>query len=163
MKHAEKKIYLYPGDFAFGHAGLHIHTLLGSCVSITLWHPEKIIGGMCHFALPGHPKTSSSDAQPNGRYAEGAMELFRQAIIKHGTRFCDYQAKLFGGGNMMKDIEHNADNAVGQHNVTAARKLLEQNGVNILSSQVGGYGHRRIVFDISSGDVWVKHLQTTEP
>jgi chemotaxis protein CheD len=29
-----------------------IRTVLGSCVSITLWHPVKRVGGMCHFLLP---------------------------------------------------------------------------------------------------------------
>ena len=44
---------LMPGDFVFGNSELKLKTLLGSCVAITLWHPDKKIGGMCHYMLPG--------------------------------------------------------------------------------------------------------------
>jgi len=42
---------LNPGDFRFyvpipGVAPLRLYTLLGSCVSVVLWHPERKIGGM---------------------------------------------------------------------------------------------------------------------
>ena len=46
------EIFLQPGDFYFGDKDTRIRTILGSCVSITLWHPTRLIGGMCHFLLP---------------------------------------------------------------------------------------------------------------
>ncbi|MBL8511280.1 MAG: chemotaxis protein CheD, partial [Betaproteobacteria bacterium] len=45
-------IFLQPGEFYFGDADTRIRTLLGSCVSITMWHPTRRIGGMCHYMLP---------------------------------------------------------------------------------------------------------------
>ena len=46
------EIFLQPGDFYFGDRDTRIRTLLGSCVSITMWHPRLHVGGMCHFMLP---------------------------------------------------------------------------------------------------------------
>ena len=41
MHHADaRKIFLDPGHFVFAEPGTHIHTLLGSCVAITMWHPK---------------------------------------------------------------------------------------------------------------------------
>ena len=40
------EIFLQPGDFYFGGADTRIRTILGSCVSITMWHPTRLIGGM---------------------------------------------------------------------------------------------------------------------
>lgn len=36
-------IFLQPGEHYVGDADCTIRTLLGSCVSITLWHPAKLI------------------------------------------------------------------------------------------------------------------------
>ncbi len=160
MRHGKEKIFLYPGEFSFGGPGVHIHTLLGSCISITLWHPQKKIGGMCHFTLPNHPKEGSSSREPNGRYAEGAMALFRRAVAKQKTGITEYQAKIFGGGNMMRGADQNVDDTIGTKNTTAAIQLLGQEGVEILVAHVGEFGHRRIVFDITTGAVWVKYQST---
>ncbi len=157
MHHADKKVFLHPGEFSFAGTGVHLHTLLGSCVSITLWHPQKKIGGMCHFTLPGHPRVKSLNGTPNGRYAEGAMALFKQEIAKYKTRITDYEAKIFGGGNMMRSEGQCVEDTVGTKNSVAAMQLLMQEGVAIQVAHVGEFGHRRIVFDISTGEVWVKH------
>ena len=67
-------VFLQPGDFHFGAGRTRISTLLGSCISITLWHPARLIGGMCHFMLPtrGLPGGVPLD----GRYADEALALF---------------------------------------------------------------------------------------
>ena len=46
-------IFLLPGEHFTGDARHRISTLLGSCVSITLWHPQLQVGAMSHFLLPG--------------------------------------------------------------------------------------------------------------
>lgn len=45
----DREVYLRPGDFCFGEGRLRITTLLGSCVSVVLWHPTQAHGGMCHY------------------------------------------------------------------------------------------------------------------
>lgn len=160
MLHCKKKIFLYPGEFAFAGAGVHLHTLLGSCISITLWHPQKKIGGMCHFMLPEHPKVRALNNKPNGRYAPDAMALFRKAVTKQKTHITEYQAKIFGGGNMTRIAGENVDETIGTKNAAAAMQLLMQEGVEILVAHVGEFSYRRIVFDISTGAVWVKHQST---
>jgi Chemotaxis protein; stimulates methylation of MCP proteins len=47
------EIFLQPGDWYFGDRDTRIRTLLGSCIAITIWHPRLLVGGMCHFLLPG--------------------------------------------------------------------------------------------------------------
>jgi len=45
---------------------------------------------------------------------------------------------------------------IGDKNAVAAATLLMNEGVDILVAHVGEFGYRRIVFDISTGDVWVR-------
>lgn len=154
------EIHLLPGDFHFGGENTRIHTVLGSCISITVWHPQLRIGGMSHSMLPSRCKPGKHNF--DGRYADEAIELLLREIGKRHTRPGDYQVKLFGGGQMFRrHFGENPFNVAGR-NVEAARVLLEASGFNIYAEQVGGSGHRRIFFDVSDGNVWVKHDEIGE-
>lgn len=158
--HTEKKIILHAGGYCFDQAGTKIHTLLGSCVAITLWHPELLIGGMCHYALPFNPSRSNKH-KLDSRYADDCMELFKRSAARFRTHPKDYQAKIFGGGNMYERCPNaRMDGAerqrVGEINAQAAFELLSTAGATILAAHVGEFGYRRIVFDVSTGDVWVR-------
>jgi chemotaxis protein CheD len=151
---AELEIYLGIGDLHFCAAPARIRTVLGSCVSITLWHPARRLGGMCHFMLPTRGR--QPDQPLDGRYADEAMALFDQQIARHHTRHADYRAKVFGGGNMFPGRPqpvHSLD--VGRRNIDIAHRLLAERGIPIAAEHLGGDGHRKLVFDVSSGDAWL--------
>ena len=159
MLTSNKRIILHAGDYCFDKSGAHMHTLLGSCVSITLWHPQKRIGGMCHYALP--TRFERNDDRLNPRFGDDCMELFKRSAKRHHTALSEYQAKVFGGGNMYKKVKRNPIDdverqPVGEKNVAAAFTLLMAEGLEIQVAHVGEFGYRRIIFDVDSGDVWVK-------
>lgn len=165
IKPPVKKLILHAGDFYFDRAGTHMHALLGSCISITLWHPTLKIGGMCHFALPRPDNLQSKGL--NARYAEDSMILFERAAIKAGTRLSEYQGKIFGGGMInhektdspLEDIQRLP---IGSKNSTTAYRLLAEAGVDIKVAHVGEYGYRQIIFDLNTGDVWVKFTPVSQ-
>jgi len=160
MSETKDAIFLQAGDYCFDQAGTKLHTILGSCIAITIWHPIRKIGGMCHFAL-SRPDPRALHDQLDGRYAEDCMQLFKQSVLKNKTRFEDYDIKIFGGGNInrmyaSKELNEIELQPVGEKNTTIAFNLLMQQGLDIKVAHVGEFGHRHIVFDITSGDVWVK-------
>ena len=150
-----KNIFLHPGELYFGSGEVRVATLLGSCVSITLWHPIRRHGGICHFMLDSR----SGDSNPlDGRYADEAMELFMAELKKQGTHQSEYEAKIFGGGNMLP-IAPKAKGVCADpacRNVAASRRLLDRYGFSLRAEHVGGAGHRKVLFDLWSGDVWMK-------
>jgi len=161
------EIFLQPGDFYFGDRDTRIRTLLGSCVAITMWHPTRLIGGMCHYLLPSRPKGAGSAL--DGRYAEEVMQMFLQEIKAAKTHPVEYRVKVFGGGNMFLQAEkavlgesgiiHTGKKFsmdVAGRNVIAARSLLSSNGFKSEAEDVGGEGHRQVLFDIWSGHAWVR-------
>lgn len=150
-------IFLQPGDFYFGDRETRIRTILGSCVSITMWHPEKHIGGMCHYMLPKN-KHASHHKEYNGKYAEDTIQLFLREIKKSHTHSQDYEVKIFGGGNQFPGQDQRVF-TVSEQNVAIGRNLLAHHGFQIKSEHLGGNGHRNIMFDLWSGDVWVKHVE----
>ncbi len=146
-------VTLRPGEFHFGGGATRVHTLLGSCVAITLWHPEKHIGGMCHYLLP---QRGSCQRLTRGHYADEAMDLFLQEIRSACTRPGEYQVKLFGGGNMFeRSCKADASINVSRKNIEAGINLLQQHGFTVVAQDVGGNRYRRIYLELWSGDVWV--------
>lgn len=151
------EIFLQPGDFYFGDRKTRLRTLLGSCVSITAWHPGRLLGGMCHFMLPSSGTNPSFEL--DGRYADEAMRLFLAEMKLARTLPSEYVVKLFGGGNMFPSNTQKIKDLVGDRNIQAGRKLIQANGMRQTAEDLGGVGHRSIIFDVWSGDVWVKRSQ----
>ena len=145
-------VVLKAGDFHFGGQYTRISTLLGSCVSITLWHPRKRIGGMCHYMLTERQRPPG--ALPDGRYANEAFELFLQHVVREGTKPPEYQAKMFGGACM---FENSAGGSIdiGGKNIEYGQALLQAHNIAVISSHVGGSGRRKLHFDLWSGEVWL--------
>ena len=151
-------IFLQPGELFVADAGFQIRTILGSCVSITLWHPETCLGGMSHFLLPtrGH---AVKRVELDGRYGDEALQLIIDDLRARGVEPQECQAKIFGGGNMFPGQLHTGGINVGQRNGLAARELLQLRGIKVSKENLFGIGHRQIIFDLSKGDVWARQVK----
>ncbi|MDX8400550.1 MAG: chemotaxis protein CheD [Gallionellaceae bacterium] len=153
---AEREVYLRPGEFCFGEGKLRISTLLGSCVSIILWHPVSAHGGMCHYMLPSRNQPRGNLAI-DGKYGDEAMELFMQQLKKRHTVARQYQVSIFGGGNMFGGRAP-TDMDIGKQNIDKAHSLLEEYGFRLAYDHLGSFGHRKIAFDVWSGEVRLVHV-----
>lgn len=164
-------IFLQPGDFYFGDRHTRIRTLLGSCVSITMWHPQKLIGGMCHFMLPS--RGNKTIKQLDGRYADEAILLFLSEAVRYSSHPAEFVIKVFGGGKMFPGIlahEPCRDRPCAEvmhlchhvscRNVVQSTTLLCKAGLPVESHDLGGTSSRNIVFDVWSGEVWVRKNET---
>ena len=174
-------IFLRPGEVHFGDRNTRISTLLGSCVSIVMWHPLRLIGGMSHILLPERSRNKPHEL--DGRYADDAICLLLRQALNAGTRPGEYIVKVFGGGNMfpghkpkLSQIRHDyglkplaggprsqvcehcglVNCSVGCRNIGVVRQLLLQHGLTLVAEDIGGVGHRMVIFDIASGETWVR-------
>ena len=152
-------VYLQPGELYVADAAFRLRTVLGSCVSITLWHPGARVGGMSHFLLPSRSR-SEPLGHLDGRYGDEALQLMMTQLRGMGVRPTECQAKVFGGGDMFphKPKPHSAIH-VGQRNGHAAQELLQSHGIQVFASSLFGHGHRQIVFNLSTGDVWARQVR----
>lgn len=183
QKESIQDVFLQPGDYHFGHDQTKIRTILGSCVSIILYHPKLKIGGMCHYMLPhrGHmhllDKKGSASTRFNllnhknikeldGRYADEAMQYFLRDLQHTGTNLKDYQAYLLGGGNMFPQHKHTSVIDIGRRNIEMAHTLAEHYKLNVIAEHLGGYGHRQVSITLWDGVVLTKQFEqstTTSP
>jgi chemotaxis protein CheD len=155
---------LQPGEYFVAQGSCRIRTLLGSCVAITLWHPDKLVGAMSHFLLATRGRRPVIEL--DGRYGEEAMSLMLRELARVGVNPMQCQAKLFGGGDMFPRQRAAHSTTVGEKNGECARRLLRGRGIRIVSESLFGEGHRQIIFDVASGHVWgrqVKPIEIGEP
>ncbi len=161
------EVFLQPGEWYFGDADTRIRTLLGSCVSISLWHPRRKIGGMCHYMLPSRGGCEAS--APDGRYADEVIALMLRELERARTRPSEYEVKLFGGGNMFPQLAkrrsraaaNGAGTGIPLQNIEIGRELMRRHGFRVKVEQVGGNGQRHVIFDVWSGHVWVRRDTAT--
>ncbi|XVV16012.1 hypothetical protein ACQP2X_17155 [Actinoplanes sp. CA-131856] len=150
------EVFLHPGDYHFGGPDTRVHTVLGSCVSITLWHPGLRVGGMCHYMLPVRRQ---GDGPPDARYADGAICRFLHDVRHHHTTPEQYEVKMFGGGEQFPHLRVPAPLDVAGNNIQAGVTLLEKYGFKLSVREFGGTGARRLIFDIATGAVWMRALE----
>lgn len=162
---AASELYLQPGHTWFGGGTTRVRTILGSCVAITLWHPIQRLGGICHFMLPG--RLGAGTGVLDGRYATDAMRLLLHEITASGYRPDEFEAKLFGAGRMFPSSPSSGSAwdgmSVQERNVDIARQLVARHGVRVIAEHLGGHGHRQVLFDLASGNAWLKHTPLQVP
>ena len=152
-------VFLLPGEFFVADASYQIRTILGSCVAITLWHPQARVGGMSHFLLPSRGLATPSQGELDGHYADEALELMFRDFRSQGLDPMQCQAKVFGGGHMFPGRMAQTEQHVGKRNGEAARELLARHHIPIVTESLFGVGHRQVVFDVSKGDVWSRQVR----
>lgn len=148
---------LLPGDYYVTCEDELLDTVLGSCVSACIRNPRLRIGGMNHFMLP-RPNGSANDAWGSvagraTRYGSASMEQLINRILKAGGSRTDLEVKIFGGGRVMSNLSD-----VGSHNVTFVREYLKQEGLRIVSEDVGAAYPRHVQYFPMTGRVRVRRL-----
>ncbi len=126
---------------------------LGSCVGIVLYEKNKNIAGLVHIMLP-----DSTKIRQNGnrlKFADTGISDLIQALEKQGLNRIYMLAKIAGGAKMFDFSSDYTMGNIGQKNVEAVRTVLKENGIRIVSEDVGlNYG-RTIIFDPATKDLSV--------
>lgn len=141
---------LMPGELHFGGEPSALRTLLGSCVAVTLWHPKRRIGGMCHFLLPSRTRGAADAA--DGRYGDEAVAALVQAVRAHGTEPGDYVAHLYGGADTMSEASGVKFN-VGERNIEQGWALIDSHGFTLDGVDVGDHVPRTVTLTLATGEV----------
>jgi chemotaxis protein CheD len=130
-------------------------TVLGSCVAACIRDPQFGIGGMNHFMLPDGGDGVVSDS---ARYGAYAMELLINELVKLGARRNRLEAKVFGGGAVLRgfSVSH-----VGARNSAFVLDFLKTEGIPVLAQDLGDDCPRKIYFFPHTGKVRVKRLLGT--
>lgn len=148
---------ILPGEFYFTDKNMLIVTVLGSCVAACIRDVKSGIGGMNHFMLPdGGTGDINSPVSESMRYGNYAMEILINQLIKHGAKRENLEAKIFGGGSVLKAFT--AIN-VGERNAAFVKRYLKAENIRIAGEDLNDIYPRKVYFFPHTGRVLVKKLR----
>lgn len=130
-----------------------LRTVLGSCIGICLYDPEKRVGGLSHIMLPS---SSDNDQARKEKYADTAIPLLLERLIKLGADKRRIIAKIVGGATMFKISVDSLIGNIGNRNVEMVKKVLKENKIKIVAEEVGADHARTIDFYLETGKVRIK-------
>jgi len=114
------------------------------------------IGGMNHFMLPDGGGDPGNPTSASMRYGAYAMEVLINQLLKAGARRENLEAKVFGGGNVLRGFT--AIN-VGERNAKFVRSFLKAEGIPIVAEDLNDVHPRKVYFFPRTGKVLVKKLK----
>lgn len=149
---------IHPGEWYFGVEFERLHTVLGSCVALTAWHPRLKIGGLCHYLLAKTAEHKTAEHKPverDCRYAVFALEQMKMAMQSFANPD-EFELGLFGGGDM---FAFSTPTSIGTDNIRYAQQWLAREKLQARHVDVGGTISRSLTLVIPTGEVQVKHYQ----
>ncbi|MDP3670761.1 MAG: chemoreceptor glutamine deamidase CheD [Telluria sp.] len=148
---------ILPGEYYYTPKDMLIVTVLGSCVSACIRDRVTGLGGMNHFMLPDSGE-SSSPVSASMRYGTYAMEVLINELLKAGARRENLEAKVFGGGAVLRGFS--AMN-VGERNAEFVMNYLKTEKMRVLAEDLNDIYPRKVYFFPRTGKVLVKKLMQT--
>lgn len=147
---------ILPGEYYFTQKDMMIVTVLGSCVSACIRDRITGVGGMNHFMLPDTGGEDDNPVSASMRYGTYAMEILINDLLKSGARRENLEAKVFGGGNVLRGFV--AIN-VGERNAQFVKKYLAAEKIPIVAEDLIDIYPRKVYFFPRTGRVLVKKLK----
>ena len=149
-----EKIYLNPGELLVAEDPVMVTTVLGSCVSVTLFNPRLKIGAISHAVLP-----SGASHQP-GKFVDSSIQYMLGYFKQRKIEPRELVAKLFGGADMFSRIDpRGKDQTVGAQNIRQALDSLRIAGLHLAASDISGQQGRKLIFYTHTGEVFLKRVK----
>ncbi len=155
-------VYLKPGEMHFSGEPAVIVTVLGSCLSITMFSRQRGLGGICHGLLPRcgkEKKNCHGECLEGFKYVDCSIRGMVKLFDRHKVRRSEIEVKCFGGADMFtRGIDRPEIVSIGRQNVMTAEQILKTEGLKLHVVDVGGLQGRKIFFNTHTGEVWLKRL-----
>jgi chemotaxis protein CheD len=126
---------------------------LGSCVAVCAYDPLAKVGGMAHIVLP----QSKGSHNLNTKFANIAVPMLLDQLRENGAYNMRLVAKIVGGA-CMGTLNNHVANTIGEKNIQAVKRLLDQQGIKVAAADVGGNHGRSVRMYLESGKIFVKNI-----
>jgi chemotaxis protein CheD len=149
-------VKIAPGEYYITARDMALVTVLGSCVSACLYDRVAGIGGMNHFMLPDEKGDGGDPLSPSMRYGAYAMEIMVNELLKMGARRNYLEAKVFGGGNVLRGF---TVSNIGQANADFVLNYLQTEDIRLVAQDLLDDYPRKVYYFPRTGRVLVKKLR----
>jgi two-component system, chemotaxis family, protein-glutamate methylesterase/glutaminase len=160
MTRSAEVFHLKVGQVVVAEDPAIISTVLGSCISVCMYLPGYNIGGAIHYALPAirNDQDLIKDAL---RFGDQAIAILIDELeAASGCARSSFKAKIVGGADI---AAHSSSISVGPDNIKIARRILQQNNIEVIAQDVGGKAGRKMLFHTDTGRLQVALLNEQLP
>ncbi len=133
---------------------------LGSCVGIAIRDPVTKIGGLAHIMLPDSTAIRNNSNIP--KFADTGIEELVNQIVARGANRSRLVAKIAGGAQMFAFQSKSDMVRVGDRNVEASKKKLQELKIPILAEDTGENFGRTVIFYPETGDFVIRAVGKPE-
>lgn len=133
---------------------------LGSCVGIGLYDSKLKVAGLAHIMLPD--STQFKNITQSLKFADLAIPILIDKMVKKGCRKKDICAKIAGGASMFNFSDKNMISNIGKRNVQAVKLALKLYHIPIVAEDTGGNNGRTMIIDSNNGLVTIRRIGKKE-
>jgi chemotaxis protein CheD len=154
-------IYLKPSEIYITECPSMVETVLGSCVSVTMFDRTSGVGMICHCLLPQckNEVPCDGDCSEGFKYVDCSIRRMLAKYTSYDVKRSNIEVKVFGGADMFNAKTATANSiAVGKQNIETALKIIKREQLNLITTDVGGTEGRKIYFNTRTGEVHLKRL-----
>jgi len=151
-------VYLHPGELSVCKEPTQVITVLGSCVSITMFNPRLQLGAICHGTLPQCRSREGCNTLciEAFKFMDCAIHYMLKSFRAHGIRNNDIEVKIFGGADTLRST---SSNTIGSQNIKTALDIMSEEELRVIAADVGDSFGRKLVFFSHTGEVFLKRLK----
>ena len=149
-------VKILPGEYYVTTRDMALVTVLGSCVAACIYDRTLGVGGMNHFMLPDEKRDGGDILSASTRYGVYAMEIMINELLKMGAKRGNLEAKVFGGGNVLRGFKVNN---VGEINATFVVDYLRKESIDVVAQDLLDIYPRKVYYFPRTCRVLVKQLR----
>lgn len=127
---------------------------LGSCISLCCYDPVIKIAGMAHIVLPDNGSVAKDRTAT--KYAGVAVTVLMEEMSKKGALKSRLMVKLAGGAQMIQAAGFDSVLDMGRRNLESTRENLKNEGLRIVSEDIGGFRGRSVWLSVATGQILVR-------
>ncbi len=134
---------------------------LGSCVAISMYDPQRRVGGMLHALLPSASGKNGALENP-AKFVDLGVPLLIEQVLKLGADRDRLVVRFCGGAQMLTTPGFKNTLNIGHRNVQAAQTALKNAGFRIMAQDTGGNSGRTAKLYVASGEMTVRTMGKKE-
>jgi len=150
---------------------------LGACIGLCIYDPVFRIAGLAHIVLPAAHTTTLGAQRVGipprkpvafvGKYADEAVPKLIDEICRSGGKSENLLAALVGGAHIFSTLGSSGSSSpsrleIGARNVAAVSSALEEAGIPIVATDVGGSHGRTVTLKACDGTVVIRPIGSEE-
>lgn len=156
--------YLHPGEVFFSKKPFLVSTILGSCLSITMFDNGTKFGGISHCKLPNCSEANYNcdDCGEPYKFVGCTIKHMIKKFEENKVKRYDLEVKIFGGADVLSIESGSYNKSIGRQNIVAAQMAILDNKLNLVAMDVGGCEGRQINFTTNNGEIFLHRIKRNE-